>query len=235
MAALRNREVSATELGPVLVLSATLLVGWAVWATLLYPGFAGGALSERPLVGVVARTVFWLFPCGVYLHRYWGKRWPEPIGFGFPKGAPQIARTLILTLGVSALFVLGTRTQQGMSAEQILTRLLEAERPSLTAPIFEELVFRGVVLAELINWARDSSRDLPTLRLKFWGVMLLGALIFVAVHWPFWVAHFAWSGALERSLPLFAFSLIVSFVYANCRSIWACIWLHFLNNQLSIL
>jgi membrane protease YdiL (CAAX protease family) len=96
-------------------------------------------------------------------------------------------------------------------------------------------VFRGVILAELINWARDSSKDPTSLRLRFWVGMVLAAMIFVLVHWPFWLSHFGLSATLVRSVPLLAFSLIVGFVFANTRSIWACIFLHYLNNQLSLL
>ncbi len=228
-------EVTETHLGPVLALSGTLVVGWALWATILRPAFVDSSGSEQPGVGVAARLLFWVAPCALYLRRYWGQRWPEPIGFGFPRGTSQRARTIVLTAGVSALFVAGTAAQLGLSFFEVVALSSSGKLASLTAPVLEELVFRGVVLAELINWARDSSSDPSALRLKFWGVMLLGSVIFVAIHWPFWMVHFGMHATLTRSLPLLALSLMVSFVFAGCRSIWACIWLHWLNNQLSYL
>lgn len=184
--------------------------------------------------GLIARAVFWLLPSGIYLVAIWKGRWWQPLGLGFPLGSPQIWRTLLVTSLVSGLLVLGTATQMGLSPLSLLSDLARHNRPDWSAPLLEELVFRGVILSELLDWTFDSSKNGLELRAKFWAIQLGAALLFLSVHLPWWLSHLGFAAALRMSLPVFTTGLILGFVFAHTRSLWACILLHWLNNQLSL-
>lgn len=222
-----------TELLPLVALSLSLVASWSIWAVGLYPHAQAKLGEHSAAVGVAARLVFWGVPSAVYLYRHWGARALEPLGLRFPLGHTQRIRTLSITLVVALCLLVGTAAQAGVHFLELGRRLLAAPRVDFTAPIFEELVFRGIVVAELLNWTHDSSRTPLELRLKFWLSQLGAAVLFVAIHWPYWVSHFGLAHALELSPPIFVTGLILGFVFATTRSIWGCIALHWLNNALS--
>lgn len=222
-----------TRLAPLVLLGAALLVSWALWAVVLYPKMLVIYPEQEALTGVLARAIFWCGPCAIYLARYWGKRALEPLGLTFPLGKLQAARALLITLVVAACLVVGTAAQAHVEIGELVWRVSGVSNSNLTAPLFEELVFRGVVLSELLNWTHDSSEGRSELRAKFWLSQLAAATLFVAIHWPFWFTHLGFEQAARLSLPVFATGLILGFVFATTRSIWGCILLHWLNNVLS--
>ena len=145
-------------------------------------------------------------------------RWSEPLGLGFPLGRPQVVRTVVVSCIVAGFFLIGTAAQLRVDLITLLHQLTRSARFDLSAPITEEFVFRGVLLAELINWARDSSDRLLELRLKFWGVLLLSSVVFVLVHWPWWWTYLGLEVTLRQSAPLLVTGVILGFVFANTRS-----------------
>lgn len=222
-----------TELAPLALLSLALVASWSIWAVALYPHVMPRVGEHSVMVGVIARLVFWGVPSALYLHHYWGKRALEPLGLTFPLGTSQSLRTVALTAVVAFCLLVGTAAQAGVPWLELLRRLVAAPPVDLTAPIFEELVFRGIVVSELLNWIHDSSRSPLELRLKYWFSQLGAAVLFVAIHWPYWLSHFGLTHALGLSLPVFVTGLILGFVFAATRSIWGCMALHWLNNALS--
>ncbi len=232
-----------TALKPVVLLSLVLIFSWAIWAIGIRVHIPTQTTGLEALLGALARCVFWLLPCGIYLWRYWGPRWYEPIGFGFPLGRSQLIRTLVVTLVVALLLIVGTSIQKGMSVAELVAQLLAKAGPSWQAPLFEEVVFRGVVLSELLNWLHDTLErerhagppNLAWMRTRFWLVQLYAALVFMLIHWPWWLSHHGPSATLALSGPVFFTGFILGVVFANTRSIWGCIFLHWLNNELSVL
>lgn len=222
-----------THLGPLVIYALVLLASWSVWAVGIYPRATSVAPDYSTAVGVLARLIFWGVPSAYYLSRYWGRRALEPLGLTFPLGASQRVRTLLISLVVGFCLLLGTAAQTGLEWTELGLRLVKGPALDWTAPILEELVFRGIVVAELLNWTHESSRTPLELRLKFWGGQLGAAGLFVAIHWPYWVSHFGVSHAFSLSLPILVTGLILGFVFATTRSIWGCIFLHALNNALS--
>jgi uncharacterized protein len=79
---------------------------------------------------------------------------------------------------------------------------------AVLAPIFEEILFRGFLLASL-------SRYLPS-----WGAILLSALLFAAVHL-----------SAAEVLPLMTLGVLLGFVYMRSRSLLASMLLHALWNS----
>lgn len=224
--------VQATNLGPILALCGALLASWAVFAASLSPYLAALFPDSPRFVDALSRIIFWGVPCALYLRRYWGKRGLEPLGVTFPLGQGQVLRALLLSTVLGVALVAGTATQLSLSTSALLTQL-SFEPFDLVAPFTEELVFRGVVVAELLNWAYDSSETAVELRLKFWGGQLFAALLFVLVHFPGWLVHGTMAEALSLSLPILVTGLVLGFVFAATRSLWGCVFLHWLNNALS--
>lgn len=222
-----------THLAPLVVYALALLASWSVWAVGIYPHTRGIQADFSGAVGVFARLTFWGIPSAYYLHRYWGRRALEPLGLTFPLGASQWLRTLLVSIVVGFCLLVGTAAQAGVEWTELGRRLVTTPTFEWTAPVFEELVFRGIVVAEVLNWTHDSSRTPVELRLKFWGGQLGAACLFVAIHWPYWVSHFGLGHAFSLSPPILVTGLILGFVFATTRSIWGCIFLHALNNALS--
>jgi len=215
-------------------LSAALLGLWAAWALVLRALLPRLTPEAQWVLGLCAQLALWGGPCAWYLTKTWGTRWREPLGIGFPLGAPQVFRTVSLTCVVALFFFVGTAAQLGVPVSELWARLVSHGGGGLSAPFVEELVFRGVILAELLNWVHSHDKsNLGALRLRFWGAQAGVAMLFVLVHWPGWLVHHGWNETWSMSAPLFALSVILGFVFANTRSIWGCILLHWLNNQLS--
>lgn len=216
-------------------LCATLIVSWSIYALGIRPHIPAQSSLLESLLGAASRTVFWLLPCALYLWRYWGWRWAEPIGFGFPLGAPQVLRTVTVTLSVSVLLVLGTAVQKGLTPAELMLQFWAHAGLNLQAPLFEEFVFRGVIVSELLNWLHDHRRSRRQMHGRFWGVQWLGACAFLLIHWPWWLSQRGLGVTLSLSPPVLFTGLILGVVFANTRSIWGCVFLHWLNNELSVL
>jgi len=78
---------------------------------------------------------------------------------------------------------------------------------AIAAPIFEEIIFRGFLLASLTRY------------LGSWGAILLSGLVFAAAHL-----------SLSEVLPLTVLGIILGFVYNRSRNLLSCILLHSLWN-----
>lgn len=223
------------RLSSVLVLCAIIFLLWSCWTLILRERFTGEAHHLEHALGVVARVVCWLIPCGIYLVRARGSQWSYPLGLGFPLGMAQVKRTLLLSLLITWVLFAATAARNGTSIQYALERFVAAAQLRFTAPIFEELVFRGTILAEWLEWTHRSSGSLNALRRRYWISQLSCASFFVLIHWPVWWEFLGYSAILERSLPIFAVAMVLGFVFAQTRSIWPCIWIHWLNNELSLM
>lgn len=83
---------------------------------------------------------------------------------------------------------------------------------TVVAPIYEEIVFRGILLkgmAKKIN---------PTIAL------LLSALLFAVVHFN-----------IPQGINAFLLGSVIGFIYITTDSIYLCIFAHFINNILALL
>ena len=83
---------------------------------------------------------------------------------------------------------------------------------AVVAPIYEELLFRGIIFPKLIQ------------KTNFTIALLLSSLIFAVLHFH-----------LSALLPLFVLSIILSITYLYTSTIWASISLHALFNLISII
>lgn len=220
-------------LGPLLVLGVVVYTLWALWALWLRGWTPSGQDDTR--WGILARLVAWVIPSAMYLRLIWGRRCAFPLGLGFPLGRVQVRRALVLGLVTTWALFLATAARNGTTFNAEVLRFIGLAEPRLVAPIFEELVFRGVFLSEVLTWTHRNSRTAWGLRGRYWIGQLGCAVFFVALHWPSWWGYLGAEELVQRSVPVFAVAMVLGFVFAHTRSIWPCIWLHWLNNELSLM
>lgn len=83
---------------------------------------------------------------------------------------------------------------------------------SILAPVMEEFLCRGIILRGLLNVMKPAK------------AILWSALMFGILHMNPW-----------QALPAFLIGILLGWVYYKSRSIWAVIFIHFLNNTASFL
>ena len=80
----------------------------------------------------------------------------------------------------------------------------------ILAPILEELICRGVMLRGMLT------------RMSPWKAIVWSAVLFAVMHLNLW-----------QAIPAFMMGLLLGWIYWRTHSLWATIFLHFLNNSLS--
>lgn len=78
------------------------------------------------------------------------------------------------------------------------------------APLFEELLCRGIILRGLLQY------------LSPWKAILLSAGMFAVMHMNPW-----------QAIPAFLIGGLMGWIYYRTRSLWAVIFIHFINNGFS--
>lgn len=216
-------------------LCAAILGAWAVWAVWLYPVVLRALPNQWLASALLPRLVCWILPCAVYLAAIRARVSAESLAATFPLGASQIVRALLAMFVVALVLLVGTASQKNTTPFVLVESLVRHAQPRLTAPLFEELVFRAVLLAEALDWARATSSKPPELHRKFWAAQLFVAAFFTAIHVPYWLSQNGFATTVAACAPLLMTGLVLGLVFATTRSLWACIALHWLNNELSLL
>jgi len=189
---------SAREL---LLFIVCFFVVWTVRATYLY------AIDEsiapdglRTVCSVTVKLVLWGLPAFGYA--LWVRR-QSPLRYLGLATLPS-ARQWIKYLIVLALFLaaqIGFEILVGGRRPALSTVQAALTVPGLLAlaasAFLEELLFRGLLLYELAA------------RLPRWAAVLLTALLFAAIHLPFWLSHGGLSATLLTNAGgVFLFSLL---------------------------
>ncbi len=214
-------------------LSFLLALSWLVWA-LVRPRLSLSAEAAE-VWSTGARLLLWVVPAGAYLVLRYGRRWSEPLGLGFPYGRPQVVRAITLPLLLAGFLLLGTSANLGKTPALVLSELYDGLSPRLTAPVLEELVFRGVITSEALTWARETAPNFRSLLARFWAALFLTAGLFTLLHGPSLLASYGPNALFAPSLSLLVTGVVLGFLFAQTRSLYGCIFLHFLNNELSFL
>jgi membrane protease YdiL (CAAX protease family) len=94
----------------------------------------------------------------------------------------------------------------------------------LSAPIAEEILFRGLVFRVLLE------------RLPVWSALAVSALLFALVHLPYWWLS---GGASPASLAvrlgsIFAYGVFFALLYRWSGSLYAPVLCHVLNNLVTV-
>ena len=129
---------------------------------------------------------------------------------------------LLLFVGLLNQYLLTNFFDIEIKPQDILERFKELENSfeisifvigsAVVAPIYEELLFRGIIFPTLIQ------------KTNFTIALVLSSLIFAVLHFH-----------LSALLPLFVLSIILSITYLYTSTIWASISLHALFNLISII
>ena len=120
---------------------------------------------------------------------------------------------LLLFVGLLNQYLLTNFFDIEIKPQEILEKFKELENSfeisifiigsAVVAPIYEELLFRGIIFPKLIQ------------KTNFAIALLLSSLIFAVLHFH-----------LSALLPLFVLSIILSITYLYTSTIWASISLH---------
>ena len=196
---------------------------WSVRATVLY------AIDEsiapeglRTAYSVSVKLILWVLPAFGYV--LW-VRHASPfryLGLSVMPSAGKWLKYLVvigLFLGAQVAFetVAGGKVPSlaGISVAITLPGVLSL----VVAPFLEELLFRGLILHELVA-------PLPR-----WIANLLTSLLFAGIHLPFWLSHGGVSGPLlANTAGVFIFSLLAGWLYLDSSSIWPPAVAHIANN-----
>lgn len=224
----------------------TLLGLWTVWATLILPRLEPTSGLEYQVRSLGVRLVLWVLPCGVFLWTQYGRNSLRPLQLGFPPTPRHWAWSLGVTAAATCAISLNVARELGTNPGAVWQYLFTHYRFEFPAtPLFEELVFRGVVLSALLEIAvtsvafRHPGESGPPAQLSrwraAWSANVLATVVFVGAHWPYWIYTEGLDTLAMKSLPVFLLSLVLGMLFARGRSIWPCVLLHWANNELSAL
>lgn len=229
------------RLRALLLLIAVLLGSWTLWSTVVLPRLQpvdGLAYSVRS-VGV--RLALWVLPCGIYLWSQHRSRALVPLQLGPPPTFRHLLVSFGMILAASLAVSIDVARKLDLSPLQVWVRLVtEFELRFPTAPFFEELTFRGVILSDLVRvlsapaGGKGGSEDLP-IQPRFWLGNLAASAVFTGLHWPWWVYTNGLAAPIfwQQTAGVFFISLVLGMLFVRSRSLWPCVVLHWVNNELS--
>lgn len=221
----------------------TLLGLWTIWATLVLPQLEPSQGIAYHVRSLGVRLLLWVAPCAVYLWSQYGRDALRPLQLGLPPTARHWAWSAGVTFAATLAITLNVARELGTNPIAVWKHLLQNYSFEFPAtPLFEELVFRGVVFASLLEVALtavalsqydDRARSALSRWRAAWAANLLATVVFVGAHWPYWIYTEGLSTLLMKSLPVCLLSLVLGMLFARGRSIWPCVLLHWANNELS--
>jgi membrane protease YdiL (CAAX protease family) len=197
---------------------ALFFAAWTLRATVLYtideslePELA------RPLYSLAVKALLWAAPAFAYA-RLAGRSPLRDLGLATLPDRASGVRAAALSVLYGAAIVLSMLGRAWKSTSEWPRALVSVA----VSPLFEEILFRGLVLQEFST------------RMRFWLADLASSALFVLAHWPYWLSH----GGLTRemlanSAAIFALSLFLGWLRRSTGSLWPCVFMHVLNNFLA--
>jgi membrane protease YdiL (CAAX protease family) len=211
---LAQPEPASCKLRPLGFFLAGFFAVWTLWALLLvrYP-----ALNQGGVLRAVIRVAVWIGPTCLFVR--------------FVEGPPVLGRLgLTMHWGKGVLFgLLGFLALAAVVGAQHHSRLSRFAIPTdpatwlnaiISAPVAEEVLFRGLVFRLLLE------------RLTVWSALAVSALLFALVHLPYWWLSGAASpaGLALRLGSIFAYGVFFALLYHWSGSLYAPLICHTLNN-----
>lgn len=237
----RDSLIRRTSARPkaLLGLIALMFTLWTLWSTAVLPHLPAVTGTFHTAQSVLVRVALWVLPSGFYLWKHKREQALDGLGLGPPPSLERGVAALSLVIAAAVAVSVDVSRKLGVQLGQVWVELWRSGVfEGFQTPFFEELVFRGVIFSELLNLSGLSQHAelLPfTTRVKrAWLANLGASLVFVGMHWPWWVfTEGLGLGLLVKSLPVFLLSLVLGVVFARGRSLWPCVFLHWLNNSLA--
>lgn len=223
-----------------IVLVAVLFGAWTVWATVILPRLDPVAGRAHLIQSISVRVCLWVVPSAIYLWHVHRRFALDGLRLGLPPSPSHWAGGL----GISALAAfavsLDVARKTALPPLEVWRQLIVTAQLSFpTAPLFEELIFRGVILSELLSLLCENRPATPNdqkTRLRGWLANLSASLVFTGLHWPWWIlTQGVGSVFWTNSAGVFLISLVLGMVFIRSRSLWPCVLLHWVNNSLSSL
>lgn len=220
-------------------LIAFMFTSWTLWSTMVLPYLEPTVGWLHTVSAASIRLGLWVLPSAYYLWKFKTREPVRGLGLGLPStlerglGAMSLASVAALAVSVDV-----ARKLNATIPEVWLLLWSRGNFEGFQTPFFEELVFRGVIFSEMLNLSGLSQRaELLPLRVRIqraWLANLGASLVFVGMHWPWWIyVDGLGLGLFIKSLPVFLLSLVLGVVFARGRSLWPCVLLHWLNNSLA--
>lgn len=173
------------------------------------------------------KFLLWVLPAAAFGYWLRDARPAKYLGLSvFPNG-----RSWRLSLGVTFGFLLVVTLVEmgigrkhfspaGLTSLTLFAGLLQF----VVSPLLEELLFRGLVMKELLTLVPSYLANALT------------SLLFVGAHLPYWLSHGGLTQAmLTNALGVFLFSILAGWLFARTGSIWPPTLAHITNNLLSSL
>lgn len=221
-------------------LIAVLISLWTLWATRILPQLRPVSGLEYTLRSIGVRLLLWVVPCSGYLWLRYQRDTFQHLEWGPPKTLRQVVFAFNITLAASFAVSLDVGRKLQIPVSEVWQRLVAGMVWHFpTAALFEELIFRGVILSELLTLLgvgvvlADTSN---AQRGRAWLANLMASMVFVGLHWPWWIFTEGFGPSfLTKTAGVFLLSLVLGLLFFRTRSLWPCVLLHWLNNQLSAL
>lgn len=163
----------------------------------------------------LVKSFIWIVPAWLYIKNYLAT---NPINYlkmnvNVKKG---LFWGLVLSLLVGLYFAFETYilNQQSFHFSLSYNDYLNG---FIMAGIAEEIVFRGLILQEINK------------RLAFWKANVITALLFLVIHYPFWIYNETFFN-LGTHIYVVLLGLLFGFVYKKTGSLWSVVLLHAFHN-----
>jgi membrane protease YdiL (CAAX protease family) len=191
---------------------------WIVWCVQLIhysdPLEAGG-------IRALARVLLWIVPTLVYVRVVERQQLLDYLGLKRHAGRGLFWGAVAALLPVAAACY---RISTGAVRLQLPTDEATWLNPVLGAPIAEELLFRGLIFRKL-------EKALGTV-----AGILLSAVLFALIHFPYWFlsgAKSGWDLAFAEA-EMFAQGVAFAVLFRLTGSLWAPLVYHFGNNLVNV-
>jgi len=205
---------------------AAFFVVWTLRATWFYAideSIASPTL--RAAYADLLKFILWVLPAAAFAR--WLRRSP-PVKYLGLSVVPSL-RSGVVCLTVTAIFLLvvalfevatGRKSFSGASLSSLSPAL--ALLQLVISPLFGEILFRGLVMKELMTL-------LPACLAN-----ALTSLLFMGVHLPYWLSHGGLTQTvMANAVGVFLFSVVACWLFAKTASIWPPTLAHIANNLLS--
>lgn len=138
-------------------------------------------------------------------------------GFHFGKISPYILFLLIpLTMAMGliseqlAYLIPGTEALEYLMQDMLQPSVFTFFTIVICAPLLEEILFRGIIMDGFLKYKSPGESI-------FWSALFFGAIHLIPA----------------QALSAFIAGLFIGWLYWRTRSLWACMFVHFINNLLS--
>jgi CAAX protease family protein len=191
---------------------------WTVWAFLLvqYPG-----LNRSGVLRAAVRICVWIIPVLLFVRSVEGP--PVLERLGLRSGVGRGVAIGLLGFVVIFLFAAARRGSSGLHL-RLPTDVATWFNPVLTAPLAEELVFRGLIFRVLRE------------RFSMPVGLLASSLLFALIHLPYWwmAGEKTGIGLLLELGSIFGYGILFAGLFQWSGSLWSPLVCHWLNNLVMV-